>query len=129
MKRTIFTFGILTLAACGQVGKPADSPLREKAVFQDVPVPEGLTYDAGTGRTTPAGNIRVYTQEFSGNRKLEDIVTFYRQTLPLHGWSLSGEEGKDPVKLVFLKKDEQCVVNVASHQGGVKVGVKLDYKP
>jgi len=130
MKQAIFVIPVLVLAACGNKApiQKGDAPLREKEVFQDVPAPPNLTYDAGIGRSNPSGSIRSYTQDYSGRARPEDVTKFFRDTLPQHGWTAAGEEGSGPWKMKFTKREEQCVVDVASTSDGVKVKVKLDYK-
>jgi predicted small lipoprotein YifL len=137
MRRAFVVVALGALAACG--GKPpierADSPGIEKATFQDVPIPDGLNYDRGTGHKTPDGSIRVYTQELSGRRSLEEVAAFYRGTLPKHhGWWLTNETPGPPAKLSFVKGKEMCDVTITPTQstptaGGVSVVVKLDYRP
>jgi hypothetical protein len=128
MKRLVFLIPMLALAACqGGGGTPTDTPLAEKSTFQDVPAPPNLAYDSGTGRTTPGG-IRVYTQEYSGKARPEEVTKFYRDVLPQHGWTAAGEEGSGPWKMTFKKGNEQATIDVTSTADGVKVKVKLDYK-
>ncbi len=130
MKQAIFLIAVLFLAACGD--KPpvqkGDAPLAEKQVFPDVPAAPNMTYDAGIGRSTPSGDIRVYAQDYSGRARPEDVAKFYRDTLPQHGWAAAGEEGSGPWKLKFTKRNELCVIDITSTSDGVKVKVKLDYK-
>ncbi len=119
MTRTIFL--VLALAAGCSQNPPAP---QGKVNFQDVPIPGGLNYDEGYGNATPSGNIRVYTQELSGKKRPEEIAKFYRETLPIHGWTVGADDGR---KLSFTKKEERCDVEIASTADGVKVKVKLDY--
>lgn len=130
MRNVLLLIPLLALAACAErplVERPA-APGDEKALFADVPVADGLAYVDGYGHKTPSGHIRTYRQTFEGQRRQEDVVKFYRDTLPLHGWKLMGEDGKNPVTLTFAKQAEKCAVAVSSTATGVKVDVKLGAK-
>ncbi len=119
----------LALASAGCEGPPKEpNPGQVKAVFEDVPAPEGLDYDEGYGHVAPSGKIRTYTQKYSGSRKLQDVADFYEKALPVHGWKKVSGEGKDPVKLVFQKDPETCTVELTSTGHKVVATVRLDAK-
>lgn len=123
MRQLVFLIPALVFVACATHPPPADKPL-----FDDVPVAEGLSYDRWTGNRTSSGHIRVGTQELSGRRGIKDVAQFYRTALPAHGWTLQRDEPGPPAKLSFVKKEEQCDIEVASAQDGVAVVVRLGYK-
>ncbi len=122
MRQTIFLIPALIFVACA-----SNAPAQELRRFDDLPIPEGLTYERWSGNVSPSG-LRVGTQEHAGKRGVKDVAKFYRDTLPAHGWQLAGDEPGDPAKLSFVKKEEKCDVVVAGTADGVKVTVKLDYK-
>lgn len=117
----------ILLPACG--GPPKErAPGPKKAILPDVPAPEGLSYDEGYGYATEGVGIRNYTQKYSGNRRVEDLAAFYEKTLPVHGWTLKGKDGADPLTLVFEKNAEACTVTIASTAQNATITVKVDAK-
>ncbi len=98
----------------------------------DLPAPEGFVYDTNITDTSPTGAFRVITQALSGkNRRVEGAAKFYKEVLPVHGWTLEGEEGTaaGPMKLAFVKKDERCRIEIKdASPTAVAVSLKVNRK-
>ena len=123
MKRALIGLAAVLIAGCTY----PPSPGREKAMFPDLPSPEGFSYDEGYGHVATA--FRTYTQTYTGQRKLEDTAAWYKGAFPAHQWSFSGETAGDPMTLIFVKKAEQAVVTLATDSSaGLKIVVKVDKK-
>ena len=124
MKRALTGFLVVLVAGCGS---PPAAPGREKAIFPDLPAPEGFSYEDGYGHVETA--FRTYTQTYLGQRRLDDTVKWYKAAFPASQWSLVSETPGDPTTLTFVKKAEQAVVTVAGDaKAGLKIVVKVDKK-
>ncbi len=115
---------VLSLFVVGCEG--GASPGKEKESFTDAPSPEGFTYVKGYGHRTSA--FRTYTQEFEGQRRLDDTVNWYKEAWKVHDWTLAKEGAGDPAILTFVKKEEKAVVSVSSAGAGLKIKVEFSKK-
>jgi hypothetical protein len=114
--RAILLIAALLLACSQSSVQQSELPL------QDVPIPEGMTYEGGHGKRTTPGGLRVYTLAFTGKRRRDELAQWYRETLPAHGWTLKPE--KDGW-LVFEKKDERCSIAISETTDGARVKLAL----
>ena len=127
MKLAIFLIPVLALAACAPVAQEPDSPGVKDPVYQDIPMYPALTY-TGYAQSTQAGHIRICSQEGKGQCKPKDVVSYYRSKLAAQDWVPAGEEGTNPVKMTFVKKLEQVVVEASSDGDVVKVKLNISGK-
>jgi|GEM_PF-5884190 len=123
MRRWLFC--ALVLAGCE--GSPEKGEAQKKPVWEDVPAYGTLEYVDGLAHRNP--EFRSGWQEFRGAGGVEPAAKFYRETLPIHGWILSSDEGKDPVKVTFTKKSERCTVEIGTDRDRkLVVRTTLGYK-
>lgn len=116
---------LLALALAGCATTNPQSPGPESAVYDDLPAAPGMTYESGYGHRTPSGDLRVYTQTYTGSRRSEDVRRFYEEALPVHGWKQMAAEGTDHVKLTFEKRAERCTVTIEPKGSILKVTVAV----
>ena len=121
----IATILALALALGGCATTQPTSPGLEKAVFEDIPAAEGMTYESGYGHKSRSGDLRTYTQVYVGSRRLEDVRRFYEEAMPVHKWVQVSAEGADPVTLTFDRRAERVVVTIGRSGTLLKVTVKV----
>ena len=124
LTRAILVSACLAFAGCAATTNP-DSPGAEKQIFTDLPAAPGMTYDKGYGHITPSGGLRVYDQDYTGQRLLVSTKDWYVRTLPSHGWTLRNAEGTDPCTLTFEEKMEKAVITLQDDRGTLKVHVAV----
>jgi hypothetical protein len=107
----------VALAAC----ENPPSPGGENRLFPDLPAPQGFEYK-GYGHQT--GEIRTYTQEYTGKRRMDETMKWFKDTYPVHGWALQGETASS---LTFTKMEERAVVTF-EESAALKVVVKVGKK-
>ncbi|HTF56717.1 MAG TPA: hypothetical protein VK661_05740 [Planctomycetota bacterium] len=116
---------LLALALAGCATTNPQSPGTEMAVFDDIPAAPGMTYESGYGHRTPSGDLRTYSQVFTGSRRSEDVRRFYEEALPVHQWKLMAAEGTDRVTLTFEKRAERCTIIIEPSGNILKVRVTV----
>ncbi|MBI2901315.1 MAG: hypothetical protein HYY17_14115 [Planctomycetes bacterium] len=122
MRTALFLAALL--AGCGKTEPRPDPGLERKPVEADVPAYAGLEYVDGTCKRN--AGFRSMTQEYRGDAKPEDVLAFYRTTMPVHGWAETGADGKT---LIFTKNSEKCSITVGTDSHNkVVVKVLVAYK-
>src|SRR5262245_671691 len=124
LTRAILFGACLALAGCAATTNP-ESPGPDMQIFTDLPAAPGLTYDKGYGHVTPSGGLRVYDQDYSGQRALEATKDWYVRTFPSHGWTQKSAEGTNPATLTFEKKMEKAVITLHDDRGTLHVHVAV----
>ncbi|HEY3226460.1 MAG TPA: hypothetical protein VGK61_05660 [Planctomycetota bacterium] len=114
---------LLALALAGCATTNPQSPGTEMAVFDDLPAAPGMTYESGYGHRSPSGDLRSYTQVYTGSRRSEDVRRFYEEAFPVHGWKLMAAEGTDRATLTFERRAERCTVTIEPSGNVLKVKV------
>lgn len=123
MSRLTLALAVLSLAACSA---PPDSPGLANKVWEDLPAPEGLTYE-GYGHQT--ADFRSYTQVYRGQRRLDDVAAWFRQAWPAHGWTIQRESDGPPKSIDFTKGVEHAMVAFEDRgRDGLEVTVKIGKK-
>ena len=70
-----------TLTAC------ASSPTRPvRSEFEDIPVPKGLSFDAGKSRVYESPAVKAAWLVYRGRVEVESLATAMRATLEANGW-------------------------------------------
>ncbi len=109
MKKILF-LSILILAGCESSPEKADSGMKTKAIFPDVPAHASMTYVSGIGQANPP--LRSYKQVYRGKIQVKYLVKFYRDSMPTHGWKEVSSDGENPILITFQKNQEECEVRV-----------------
>ena len=114
-------------AGCSDSGKRPDTGVEKRPVFEDVPAFSGMEYVDGLAKRN--AEFRSSEQKYRGDAKPADVLTFYRKTMPVHGWVLAPETTAEATTLTFTKKSEKCVVTVGTDSyNKAVVTVVLSYK-
>ena len=120
MRVAFIAVALSLVAACAD----PPPPVKLKAIFPDLPAPEGVTYAEGYGLEEQA--FRTYTQKYEIQRRLDDTVKWYKDAFKVHAWGLKGES---PGTLTFTKKEERVIVTlVEDPKAGLKIEVKVSKK-
>ena len=120
MRVVFIAVALSFVAACADPPPPG----KPKAIFTDLPAPEGVVYAEGYGLEEQA--FRTYTQKYELQRRLDDTVKWYKENFKVHGWVLKGES---PGNLTFTKKEEKVMVAlVEDARAGLKIDVRVSKK-
>lgn len=110
-------FSILSLILLFGCQVPSQSPRPmetslEMGKFSDIPIPAKFKIDNEKSFIFENPAIKAGVLVYTGNGKVSDISTFYKENMPQNGWKLvSSFELKEAV-LNFQKEGWSCVVNI-----------------
>jgi type IV pilus biogenesis protein CpaD/CtpE len=77
----------IALAATALLAACASSPPRAtRTEFEDIPVPKGLSYQAGDSTVIETPNVKAGRHVYRGRVELESLATAIRSTLEANGW-------------------------------------------
>jgi hypothetical protein len=82
----------------------------EGAKFEDIPIPAGFQQDKFLTYGHIYPKFKVYTLVYRGKRTAKGTADFYKSAMPKSGWTLSKEDGRDAIRLVFIKDIEKCEI-------------------
>lgn len=116
--RQLLPLLLVLTASCGGVPKvtPPEKVGTDNKVFEDIPIPQSMTYIKGRGTIRPDGKLRVYHMELRGKDEIDTLIRFYHDTLPLHQWVRYEERGAapQPVTLIYKKDIETLTIDLRS---------------
>lgn len=111
----------LAISSCANVTNE-----RDVQVFTDVPYPSGFLLDRDASESQEDDAVRSGRFILKGRGKPEDVIQFYRESMPALGWSLSPASSSDPNSDAYLKYSQECIVTVS--QEGENTVVRLDVR-
>jgi len=78
---------VLILFVIAFVGACASAPPRpQRSEFEDIPVPKGLTLDAGKSTVIESPAVKAARLFYKGRLDPESLATAFRATLEANGW-------------------------------------------
>lgn len=86
--------------------------------FEDVPVPRSLKIDEGDSFIYESGAIKTGILAYSGKVGVGEVVRFFKEHMPTHGWNLVSNFEREDALLTFNKPGWGCVISV--HPGGME---------
>ncbi len=92
-----------------------DTALTRIPQFADVPVPSGfrIARNDFTGFAAEAGSFRSGRQTYIGDGSLLELVGYFQERLPHHGWTLSERENSaNATVLTYRKNDTTLKVDI-----------------
>jgi hypothetical protein len=108
-------------------GSNALTPVAAK--LPDIPVPYGFKLLTKNSYSFESGAIRVAVLRYKGSSQIESVVRFYKEQMPLSGWTLLNIIQYENSLLNFERDEETCIVDVSPRLTGVLVTVSLGPKP
>jgi len=81
-KRTIVAFLVLVLTA----GCATTSSKTVRSEFEDIPVPKGLTYQAGQSTVIESPSVKAARLVYRGRIEVDSLSVAMRTTLEANGW-------------------------------------------
>lgn len=129
MKFLPFAALALILTGCPVVSP--DPPMDVNRAYEDLPAPPGFAMKENYGNTSPTAAFRVLTQTLRApEARAEHAAKFYKDSFPLHGWTLEKGDGAapGPFTLAFTRKDERCRLEIREEGKAVVVSLKVNRK-
>lgn len=129
----LFLSGCSTLRSITSSSPSSSSGSRQtpsdvrKYRFPDLPVPNGLSLDAGKSFIFESPGTRAGHLVYSGFRNYGAVVKFYREKMLEHGWRLVSSFERGQATMVFEKPG--WVSNIVVRTNPISTIVEIDIGP
>lgn len=109
------------------LGAAGDTQLQ----FADLPVPQNFELIRERSFSKEDQNSRMAYLFYQGRGSIEEVINFYKESMPLNRWSFESKSGlADRVTLKYNKEGEICTVTIgmeAKRKTSVFIQVYKDY--
>jgi len=142
MKHRKFCFAVLIVSsflAAGCAGvKAKDSQDLKKAVmlepaimqkFSDVPVPANFKFMEKNSYTFESAGMRVGVLKYHGKAEPDQVVSFYKEQMPLYTWTLLNVVEYGDRLMNFDRDNETCIVSIMANGNSVDIVASIGPKP
>ena len=83
--------------------------------FTDLPVPEGFALETNESFVFVQGSLRSADLSYSGTQAVSEVIRFYQDSMPTHGWRFLRMTGVRMKTLAYLSGDEICEIIMETH--------------
>lgn len=125
-----FLSGCSTISFQKSAPADKDGTLKSSQVlrFSDVVVPQGFNLVPAQSYSFENYGIRVGMLKYTGKAKSEQIVNFFKDSMPEGGWNLINILEYEQKMLNFDKEDETCVIVITPKTLVTEVTISLGPK-
>ncbi len=139
MRNVCFWYVVGALAAslvcvcgCKKGDQPAGVPavqFSSDVTFEDIPVPSGFSLVRKDSYSFQNDVTRVGRLVYKGRSNLNNVLSFYQQQMPLHGWQeMSYIDFRSSVRY-YEKEGQSCILTVQPRTSFHNVKIILDMRP
>lgn len=96
--------------------------------FSDVPVPVGLKALPKDSYIFENGGVRVGVLKYRGKVNIDQAVSFYKEQMPMYGWSLLNVIEYGERMLNFDRVNETCIITLIPNGSVTTVSISLGPK-
>lgn len=97
--------------------------------FSDLPVPAGFKLLAQDSYSFESSGVRVAVLKYRGKAKAEQVISFYKEQMPMYNWNLLNIVEYGERMLNFDNDSETCVIRLTPRGNSVTATVSLGPKP
>lgn len=95
--------------------------------FADLPAPAGFKLLAEESYTFESSGIRVGLLKYQGKANIEQVVSFYKDQMPMYNWNLANAVEYGQRLLNFERENESCIVTLLPN--GRRTGITIALGP
>ena len=128
-------YSVIMLCGCARFARkdtiPGNKSLLEPEAmlkFSDIPIPEGFKLLAEDSYTFESAGVRVGILEYQGKAKVEQVVNFYKDQMPLYNWNLLNVIEYGERLLNFEREQETCIVRLLPKGNNITIAIALGPK-
>lgn len=124
--------GTSVLSACqnpGYVEGNTPHVLSEGRQFSDISSPRNATFRKDLSYYTVQPDYRIARIVYRTPEDLEDVRTFYEETMGETGWSLSPNRRIGPDDIRFVKEQEEAVVELREQGDDTRIQIDISQRP
>jgi len=97
--------------------------------FSDIPVPSGFKLIPQNSYSFESSGIRVGVLRYIGKASADQVVSFYREQMPMYKWSLLNVVEYGDRLMNFERENETCIVSLATKGSSINLTISLGPKP
>lgn len=80
--------------------------------FSDMPIPAGCKLLSKDSYSFESSGVRVGLLRYQGKAKVEQIVNFYKEQMPMYNWTLLNMTEYGECVMNFDRDTESCIINI-----------------
>lgn len=96
--------------------------------FSDLPVPSGFALLAENSYSFESAGVRVGVLKYQGRANPDQVVSFYREQMPMYNWDLLNVVEFGDRLMNFERSSESCIINIVSKGSTTVISVSLGPK-
>jgi hypothetical protein len=107
------------------------APLKTQAIlkFTDIPVPVGLKPLPLESYSFESSGIRVGALKYIGKANPDQVITFYKDQMPMYNWYLVNIIEYGQRLLNFERETESCIISIQPKGSSIILTISLGPKP
>lgn len=111
-------------------GTEVDTATANVPRFTDIPLPKGFELEGEQLKSNihEAGHFRFGRQTFVGSARVIDLIHYFEERLPHHGWTLLRRDSsvEDRGSLLWRKSDTTARIEISTRKNGaVEVNLRV----
>ncbi|MCX6355609.1 MAG: hypothetical protein NTZ78_12035 [Candidatus Aureabacteria bacterium] len=125
-------FLLAGMTGCKKGDQPAGSPqvaFSSDVSFEDIPVPAAFVLKRSNSYSFQNDVTRVGRLIYEGRSSLNDVLAFYQQQMPLHGWQEMSYIDYYSSTRYYEKEGQSCILTVEPKIGWKNVRIILSTQP
>lgn len=99
-----------------------------KGRFTDLPVPAGFKFIPANSYSFESAGVRVGVLNYAGKADAEQVVSFYRDQMPLYNWNLLNVIEYGERLMNFERENETCIVRILARGRSVNLSIAVGPK-
>jgi hypothetical protein len=123
---------IVCVTGCQKGGQAASAPqvqFSRDVTFEDIPVPAGFKLERKKSYSFQNDVTRVGRLSYEGRSSINNVLAFYQQQMPLHGWQEMSYVDYGSSIRYFEKGGQSCIITVEPSPGYHNVRIILATQP
>lgn len=133
----LLVFSVFTFIGCAGFSAKEDAPSKTAGLlepssstkFSDVPVPAGFKLLPQDSYSFETSGLRVAVLKYRGTANPEQLISFYKEQMPMYNWNLLNVVEYGDRLLNFDRENETCIIGLLSKGKAVTITVSLGPKP
>ncbi|MEJ2744647.1 MAG: hypothetical protein P8123_03025 [bacterium] len=121
-----------SFSGCKKGDQPAGAPsvaFSNDVTFEDIPVPAGFTLVRKNSYSFQNDMTRVGRLVYKGRSDINNVLAFYQQQMPLHGWQEMSYIDYHSSTRYYEKEGQSCILTVEPKGGWHNVRIILSTQP
>lgn len=123
---------LAALTGCQKGDQPGGAPQAQfsnDVSFEDIPVPSGFILVRKESYSFQNDVTRVGHLVYKGRSNINNVLAFFQQQMPLHGWQeMSYVDARSSTRY-YDKEGQTCIVTVGKRIGWHNIAVDLSMRP